>query len=136
MFGTRLNPTKPPAHFRATLERAGAACRKARALRQSNDRDPAERDAAIHDAFVAHGLFGIGVPREANGAVSEELLVAMAIERVGREGLDLVGRFLNDHAVSARVISLFGTEEQKNTHLPRMPSGQCVSLFHRWIRIP
>jgi alkylation response protein AidB-like acyl-CoA dehydrogenase len=136
MFGTRLNPTKPPAHFRATLERAGAACRKARALRQSTDRDPAEGDAEIHDAFVTHGLFGIGVPRDADGTGDEELLVAMALERIGREGLDLASRFLNDHAVAASVISLFGTGEQRNNYLPRMPSGQCVSLFHRWIRIP
>lgn len=98
MFSTRLNPTKPPAAHRAILERVGAACRELRPIEdecwargQTNDQ--------TKPIFDKHGVTTIGVAVDQGGAGDDPLLVALAAERIGREGLRLV-RWFADHVAS------------------------------------
>ena len=98
MFSTRLNPTKPPAAYRAILERVGAGCRKIRPIEDecsSFDR-VAEQSQSI---LTEHGVLGIGVPASRGGVGDDPLLIAMTAERIGREGLRLV-RWFAEHVAN------------------------------------
>lgn len=95
MFSTRLNPTKPPAVHRSILERVGAACRELRTIEDEYSEDVPVNDQTLF-IFGKHGVLGFGVPVEQGGVGDDALLLAMAAERIGREGLKLV-RWFAEH---------------------------------------
>lgn len=115
MFSTRLNPTKPPAAHRAILERVGAACRELRSIEDEYSEDVQVNDQTLF-IFGKHGVLGFGVPVEQGGVGDDALLLAMAAERIGREGLKLV-RWFADY-VAPRVAAGSGSAtvaDQKDT---------------------
>lgn len=121
MFSTRLNPTKPTAAQRAVLERVGAACRAVR-LEQDAGRLGARPMDRVEQFLAEGGVFSVGVPVEFGGAGDEPFLVALAAERIGREGLVPVGVFLS-HLVAAATIARVGTKEQKDQYLRGAAAG-------------
>mgnify|MGYP001573192135 CR=1 FL=1 len=98
MFSTRLNPTKPPAAHRAILERVGAACRE---LRPVEDECCAtgRMNTQAESIFQKYGVMTLGTPVEHGGIGADALLVVMAAERIGREGVRLV-RWFGEHVGS------------------------------------
>ena len=100
MFSTRLNPTRPPAAYRAILERVGAACREARPI-EDECLSLGKSDERTQSILADHGVTAIGIPISEGGAGDDPLLVAMTAERIGREGLKLVEWFAEHVAGSA-----------------------------------
>jgi alkylation response protein AidB-like acyl-CoA dehydrogenase len=96
MFSTRLNPTKPPAAHRAILERVGAACRELRPIEDEGCATGRVHRQAV-SIFQQHRVLDLGKPAEHGGIGADALLMAMAAERIGREGVRLV-RWFADHA--------------------------------------
>jgi alkylation response protein AidB-like acyl-CoA dehydrogenase len=130
MFG-RLNPTKPPAAHRAALEHVGAACREWRekvsaecGVRSSSEEHVNHEGVTI---FAKHGVFRVGVAAEFGGRGVEPLLVAMAAERIGREGLALCGLFAR-HARCVAILDRWGTTEQKELLLTRAARGETAAV--------
>jgi alkylation response protein AidB-like acyl-CoA dehydrogenase len=69
------------------------------------------------------GIFGLAVPEEYGGSpVSMPCYVAVT-EELARGWMSLAGA-MGGHTVVAKLISLYGTEEQKQKYLPRMASGE------------
>jgi alkylation response protein AidB-like acyl-CoA dehydrogenase len=96
------------------------------------DRDvkPSVREVEHADAYPEAwieqmkrlGVFGLAVPEEYGGApVSTPCYVAVTQE-LARGWMSLAGA-MGGHTVVARLLVLFGTEDQKRTHLPAMASG-------------
>jgi len=98
MFSTRLNPTKPPAAHRAILERVGAACRELRPI-EDECCATGRVNTQVESILQHHGVLSLGTPAEHGGIGSDALLVVMAAERIGREGVRLV-RWFAEHAAS------------------------------------
>jgi alkylation response protein AidB-like acyl-CoA dehydrogenase len=98
MFSTRLNPTKPSAAHRAILERVGAACRELRPI-EDESCAAGRANPQAESIFQKHRVSGLGIPTENGGVGTDPLLVVMAAERIGREGVRLV-RWFAEHAAS------------------------------------
>jgi alkylation response protein AidB-like acyl-CoA dehydrogenase len=114
------------------------------------DLDPDERDivAVVHDWVrdsvlpVAHdlehadtypaelintmkelGVYGLVIPERYGGAGVSTACFALVAEELARGWMSLAGA-MGGHSVVARLITRFGTDEQKDTWLPRMATGQ------------
>jgi alkylation response protein AidB-like acyl-CoA dehydrogenase len=114
------------------------------------DLDPDERDivAVVHDWVrdsvlpVAHdlehadtypaelittmkelGVYGLVIPEGYGGAGVSTACFALVTEELARGWMSLAGA-MGGHSVVARLITRFGTDEQKATWLPRMATGQ------------
>ncbi|BBZ31234.1 isovaleryl-CoA dehydrogenase (plasmid) [Mycolicibacterium madagascariense] len=69
------------------------------------------------------GVFGLSIPEPYGfGAVSMPCYVQVA-EELARGWMSLAGA-MGGHTVVSKLLLLFGTEEQKDTYLPRMASGE------------
>src|SRR3978361_245994 len=69
------------------------------------------------------GIFGLAVPDEYSGSpVSMPCYVAVT-EELARGWMSLAGA-MGGHTVVAKLISLYGNEEQRQKYLPRMASGE------------
>jgi alkylation response protein AidB-like acyl-CoA dehydrogenase len=69
------------------------------------------------------GIFGLAVPEEYSGSpVSMPCYVAVT-EELARGWMSLAGA-MGGHTVVAKLISLYGNEEQRQKYLPRMASGE------------
>jgi alkylation response protein AidB-like acyl-CoA dehydrogenase len=69
------------------------------------------------------GIFGLAVPEEYGGSpVSMPCYVAVT-EELARGWMSLAGA-MGGHTVVAKLISLYGNEEQRQKYLPRMASGE------------
>ncbi len=87
----------------------------------------------IPPALVAQmrelGLFGLSIPEEYGGlglTMEEEVLAAFEIARTSPAFRSLFG---TNNGIGSQGILIDGTEEQKNTWLPRMASGEVVGAF-------
>jgi alkylation response protein AidB-like acyl-CoA dehydrogenase len=114
------------------------------------DLDPDERDivAVVHDwvedsvrpvardlehdnaypgelieAMKQLGVFGLAVPQDYGGSGVSTPCFAMVTEELARGWMSLAGA-MGSHSVVARLITLFGTEAQKDGWLPRLATGQ------------
>ena len=114
------------------------------------DLDPDERDivAVVHDwvedsvrpvardlehdnaypgelieAMKRLGVFGLAVPQDYGGSGVSTPCFALVTEELARGWMSLAGA-MGSHSVVARLITLFGTEAQKDGWLPRMATGQ------------
>ena len=114
------------------------------------DLDPDERDivAVVHDWVrdsvlpVAHdlehadtypaeliqtmkelGVYGLVIPERYGGAGVSTACFALVTEELARGWMSLAGA-MGGHSVVARLITRFGTDEQKDTWLPRMATGE------------
>ncbi len=69
------------------------------------------------------GIYGLAVPETYGGApVSMPCYVAVT-EELARGWMSLAGA-MGGHTVVAKLLSAFGTEEQKTSYLPRMATGE------------
>ncbi|MDQ5815314.1 MAG: acyl-CoA dehydrogenase family protein, partial [Actinomycetota bacterium] len=77
----------------------------------------------IYEGMKEMGLFGLTVP-EKYGGVGESLMTyALTVVELARGWMSLSG-ILNTHFMGCYLINKFGTDEQKQKHLPRMATGE------------
>ena len=69
------------------------------------------------------GIFGLAVPEEYGGSPVSMPCYVEVTEELARGWMSLAGA-MGGHTVVAKLISLYGTEEQKQRYLPRMASGE------------
>lgn len=69
------------------------------------------------------GIFGLAVPEEHGGMPISMPAYAAVTEELSRGWMSLAGA-MGGHTVVAKLLSDFGTEEQKRRYLPRMATGE------------
>ena len=92
---------------------------------------PAARDLEHANAYPAElietmkrlGVYGLVIPQAYGGSEVSTACFALVTEELARGWMSLAGA-MGGHSVVARLITRFGTGEQKDTWLPRMATGQ------------
>ena len=79
--------------------------------------------AEIVDKMKALGLFGCTIPQEHGGLGLSTTTYARIVERISSVWMSLAG-VVNSHMILATVVERNGTEEQKNSFLPRLARGE------------
>ncbi|BCF85400.1 acyl-CoA dehydrogenase [Rhodococcus qingshengii] len=69
------------------------------------------------------GIYGLAIPEEYGGSPVSMPCYAQVTQELSRGWMSLAGA-MGGHTVVAKLISLFGTEEQKVKYLPRMATGE------------
>jgi alkylation response protein AidB-like acyl-CoA dehydrogenase len=69
------------------------------------------------------GLFGLLVPEEYGGMAADMVSLAVVFEEISRGWMGVAG-IIGSHSLSCWMIARFGTEEQKQDHLPALASGE------------
>jgi alkylation response protein AidB-like acyl-CoA dehydrogenase len=77
---------------------------------------------AIVEKMKELGLFGLNVPEEYGGIGENLTTYALSVVELARGWMSLSG-ILNTHFMGNYLINKFGTEEQKQKHLPAMAAG-------------
>ncbi|WP_110241317.1 acyl-CoA dehydrogenase family protein [Nocardioides gilvus] len=77
----------------------------------------------IVDGMKDMGLFGITVPEEYGGLDLDPVAFALVFEEIARGWMGIAG-ILGSHSLACRLISMHGTEEQKNKYLPDLATGK------------
>ena len=77
----------------------------------------------IVDQLKEMGLFGLTVSEEYGGAGMDLMTYALVVVELARGWMSLSG-VLNTHFMGAYLIHKFGTNEQKQSFLPRMATGE------------
>ncbi|NIH98228.1 butyryl-CoA dehydrogenase [Mycolicibacterium fluoranthenivorans] len=70
------------------------------------------------------GIFGLAVPEVFGGSPVSMPCYAQVTQELARGWMSLAGA-MGGHTVVAKLVTLFGTEEQKQRYLPAMATGQC-----------
>jgi alkylation response protein AidB-like acyl-CoA dehydrogenase len=92
---------------------------------------PAARDLEHANTYPAEfiqtmqelGVYGLVIPQAYGGAEVSTACFALVTEELARGWMSLAGA-MGGHSVIARIISRFGTQEQKDAWLPRMATGE------------
>ncbi len=71
------------------------------------------------------GIYGLAVPEEFGGAPVSMPCYVRVTEELSRGWMSLAGA-MGGHTVVAKLLTTFGTAEQKATYLPRMPPANCA----------
>src|SRR5688500_9664153 len=82
-----------------------------------------EYPEAIVEQMKEMGLFGITVPEEYGGIGETLTTYALTVVELARGWMSLSG-VLNTHFMGCYLINRFGTDEQKQSLLPRMATGE------------
>ncbi len=69
------------------------------------------------------GIYGLAVPEEYGGSPVSMPCYAQVTQELARGWMSLAGA-MGGHTVVAKLLSLFGTEEQKRQYLPKMATGE------------
>jgi butyryl-CoA dehydrogenase len=69
------------------------------------------------------GIFGLAVPEEYGGSPVAMPCYVLVTHELARGWMSLAGA-MGGHTVVAKLLDLFGTEEQKRHYLPRMATGE------------
>lgn len=77
----------------------------------------------IVETMKQMGLFGITIPAEYGGMDADLLSMALVFEEISRGWMGIAG-IIGSHSLSCRMISLHGTEEQKQRFLPELATGE------------
>ena len=77
----------------------------------------------IYEGMKEMGLFGLTVPEEYGGVAESLMTYALTVVELARGWMSLSG-ILNTHFMGCYLINKFGTDEQKQKHLPRMATGE------------
>ena len=75
------------------------------------------------DQMKQIGIYGLAVPEAYGGNPVSMPCYAQVTQELARGWMSLAGA-MGGHTVVAKLLSLFGTEEQKQTYLPKMATGQ------------
>ncbi|MGN7780417.1 acyl-CoA dehydrogenase family protein [Mycolicibacterium sp. 22603] len=102
-------------------------------VRQFIDRDvrPTVRDVEhaneYPDAWIEQmkriGIYGLAVPEEYGGTPVSTACYVLVTQELARGWMSLAGA-MGGHTVVAKLVSQFGTEEQRQKYLPAMASGE------------
>jgi alkylation response protein AidB-like acyl-CoA dehydrogenase len=91
-----------------------------------------ERDDAypsdIVEGMKAMGLFGLMIPEEYDGLGESLLTYALVVEEIARGWMSVSG-IINTHFIVAYLLKQHGTDEQKQSLLPRMATGEVRGSF-------
>ena len=68
------------------------------------------------------GIYGLAIPEEYGGNPVSTPCFVLVTEELARGWMSLAGA-MGGHTVVAKLLLLYGTEEQKQRHLPRMATG-------------
>lgn len=74
------------------------------------------------------GLFGITIAEEYGGLGLDQVTYALVVKELSRGWISLSG-VINTHFMAAWMIEQFGTEQQKQSFLPRMATGDLRSAY-------
>ncbi|REE75552.1 butyryl-CoA dehydrogenase/hypothetical protein [Rhodococcus wratislaviensis] len=69
------------------------------------------------------GIYGLAVPEEYGGSPVSMPCYAQVTQELARGWMSLAGA-MGGHTVVAKLLSLYGTEEQKQRYLPKMATGE------------
>ncbi|WP_111509076.1 acyl-CoA dehydrogenase family protein [Mycobacterium kyogaense] len=75
------------------------------------------------EAMKQIGIYGLAVPDEYGGAPVSTRCYVLVTQELARGWMSLAGA-MGGHTVVAKLIALFGTEEQKQKYLPAMATGE------------
>jgi alkylation response protein AidB-like acyl-CoA dehydrogenase len=79
------------------------------------------------EAWIAQmkqiGIYGLAIPESFGGSPVSTRCYVMVTQELSRGWMSLAGA-MGGHTVVAKLLSLFGTEEQKRTYLPAMATGE------------
>jgi alkylation response protein AidB-like acyl-CoA dehydrogenase len=79
------------------------------------------------EAWIAQmkqiGIYGLAIPESYGGSPVSTRCYVMVTQELSRGWMSLAGA-MGGHTVVAKLLSLFGTEEQKRTYLPAMATGE------------
>ncbi|BBB40483.1 acyl-CoA dehydrogenase family protein [Mycobacteroides abscessus] len=79
------------------------------------------------EAWIAQmkriGIYGLAVPEEYGGTPVSTRCYVLVTQELARGWMSLAGA-MGGHTVVAKLLDLFGTEEQKQKYLPAMASGE------------
>jgi len=78
---------------------------------------------ALVEKMKQLGIFGLAIPEEYGGNAVSTPCYVLVTEELARGWMSLAGA-MGGHTVVAKLLLLFGTEEQKRTYLPRMATGE------------
>ncbi len=74
------------------------------------------------------GLFGVTVPEQYGGMGLDLTTYAMIVEELSRGWISISG-VVNTHFIGSYLLMKFGTDEQKETFLPKMATGEMRAAF-------
>jgi alkylation response protein AidB-like acyl-CoA dehydrogenase len=74
------------------------------------------------------GLFGVTIPEEYGGMGLDLTTYAMIVEELSRGWISISG-IVNTHFIGSYLLMKFGTDEQKQSSLPRMATGELRAAF-------
>src|SRR3989454_7869228 len=74
------------------------------------------------------GLFGVTIPEEHGGMGLDLTTYAMIVEELSRGWISISG-VVNTHFIGSYLLMKFGTDEQKQSYLPRMATGEIRAAF-------
>jgi alkylation response protein AidB-like acyl-CoA dehydrogenase len=69
------------------------------------------------------GIYGLAIPEEYGGSPVSMPCYVLVTQELARGWMSLAGA-MGGHTVVAKLLTLFGTEEQKQTYLPPMATGE------------
>jgi alkylation response protein AidB-like acyl-CoA dehydrogenase len=69
------------------------------------------------------GIYGLAIPEQYGGSPVSMPCYVLVTQELARGWMSLAGT-MGGHTVVAKLLTLFGTEEQKRTHLPAMATGE------------
>ncbi|MGW7070403.1 acyl-CoA dehydrogenase family protein [Streptomyces sp. NPDC054855] len=78
---------------------------------------------ALIEQMKRLGIFGLAVPEEFGGTPVSMPCYVLVTEELARGWMSLAGA-MGGHTVVAKLLSHFGTEEQRRRHLPKMATGE------------
>ncbi len=74
------------------------------------------------------GLFGVTIPEEYGGMGLDLTTYAMIVEELSRGWISISG-IVNTHFIGSYLLMKFGSDEQKESFLPRMATGEIRAAF-------
>jgi alkylation response protein AidB-like acyl-CoA dehydrogenase len=74
------------------------------------------------------GLFGVTIPEEYGGMGLDLTTYAMIVEELSRGWISISG-VINTHFIGSYLLMKYGAEEQKQSYLPRMATGEIRAAF-------
>lgn len=87
-----------------------------------------EYPTEIVEGLKELGLFGLMIPEEYGGLGESLLTYALCVEEIARGWMSVSG-IINTHFIVAYMLKQHGTQEQKDTFLPRMALGEVRGAF-------
>ncbi len=87
-----------------------------------------EFPAPIVEQMKELGLFGVTIPEEYGGLGESLTTYSMIVEELSRGWISISG-IVNTHFIGSYLLMKFGTEEQKDSYLAKMATGELRASF-------